>query len=210
MGNEPPTSSQGSSSSVESSLSLLDVSRSRSRSRPRPLDKKKDHSSSMSDKNKVLYSIVFKSGAIIQYSEGADKVPYLDVSLSNIPSKKQGIAIELILHCTHGDIGPIPISQLQSEEERSIDLWSSDYGKPKYCIVIMYREQEKYFPQWSIQSCTVKIIRQHDLYESVFKHEMPLSGGSANVYSLTMSPSKTRNQTVACSGSYSDCLSKKD
>ena len=142
--------------------------------------------------DKVLYSIVFKSGEIIEHEEKKEK--------------NNGIAIELILHCEKGDLGPLPMSQLKSEEERTIDMWSTDHGKPKYCIIIMYREKENYFPQWSILYCKVKIVRQTTVYESLFKHEMPISGGSANVYSLTMSPSQTSNQTAT----YGAPISKKD
>jgi hypothetical protein len=157
---------------------------------------------------KVLYNIIFKSGEIVDYQDQFFENDKSTPSLLNETKPGTGIAIELILHCTKGDIGPLPISQLTSEEERTIDLWSADYGNPKYCIVIMYREKTKYFPQWSIPSCKVKIVRQTEVYESLFQHTMPISGGSANVYSLTMSPSKTSNQTVT----YGDTslLNKKD
>ena len=150
--------------------------------------------------NNVLYSIKFSSGEVIQPEktttiENTGRTPSLLVS-----SKPNCIAIEIILHCEKGDIGPLPISDLGSNETRSVDMWSVDLGRPKYCIVIMYRQQMTCFPQWSIKECEVKIVRREQVYHSKFRHLSPLLGGDAHVYSLTMSPYFTETQNVSYNG----------
>ena len=153
-------------------------------------------SGSRRDDETVLYSIELHVGDI-EYTEckpGEDfPTTYTLHPSSNAllgkGSEAGGLAVELLLHCKNGDIGPLPFSQLRARERRKMELWSKDVGPPRFCIVIMYREHYREFPRWSIKDCLVQCTRANKSFtQTKFKHIYPIYGGTGVVYSVTMAP----------------------
>lgn len=142
--------------------------------------------------HRALYSIELQVGEIAYpMCKPGDDFPVLNHETSDVcltAAGGKGVAIEVLIHCKGGDIGPLPMSQLQSGERRKMEMWSNDYGAPKYCIIIMYREQYKEFPRWTIEDCLIQCTREGNIIQTKFKHRCPIYGGDAVVYSITMAP----------------------
>ena len=141
----------------------------------------------------ILYTIDFKGGELGPFYEDS-KLP--QISGEVLETDQNTISIELLLNCEKGDIGPISINNLRTNESRTIELWHGNRGLPIYCIVVMYRGKNTFFPKWSIPKCNVKTKINNIQYVVSFKHPQLLSGGDAVVYSLTMASYDQKQQNI--------------
>jgi len=143
---------------------------------------------------KALYEVSLTSGEIQFYEKNGTSLPPLDVNnhWGGAPSPtSDSISVELLFHCEHGDVGPFPMNQLKANETRTFECNMKDVGNPKYCIVIMYREEKRAFPKWCIKNVSMNVIRQDEHVRNMYRHVSVLPGGDAVVYSITMAPYNT-------------------
>ena len=144
-------------------------------------------------KEKTMYQVSLTSGDIQFHDDSSSHLPPLDANgdYHTHFSTSSSISVELLFHCEHGDIGPFPMNQLKANETRTFECNRTDIGNPKFCIVIMYREEKRSFPKWCIPNVTVHVIRQHEHVKKMYQHTSDLPGGDAVVYSITMAPYDT-------------------
>ena len=139
----------------------------------------------------ILYTIDFQGGKLGPFYEDSN-LPQIAGDV--IENDENTISVELLLNCERGDIGPISINNLRNQEHRTIEMWHGNRGLPIYCIVVMYRGKNTFFPEWSIPKCNVLTKVNGIQYQVFFKHPKQLPGGDAVVYSVTMA-SCDRQQT---------------
>lgn len=139
---------------------------------------------------RVLYRIDFVPDNIV-FASPNTTLPRIDTDREEEDIAPAQLSVEIVVTCERGDVGPIPVSQLQSHQERVIESWHADVGDPKYCIVVVYRSPGRLTPTWTIGRCTVTARRRHKTVTKRYRHPEPLVGGSGVVYSVTMSPYET-------------------
>jgi len=142
----------------------------------------------------ILYRIDFQGGFMGPI--------YKDETLPQIHgegvfSEPGTISIEVLLNCERGDIGPISINNLKSEETRRIELWHANMGLPIYCIVVMYRGEKCFFPEWTVRNCMIEMTEGKNRFNIGFRHLQKIMGGDAVVYSITMASFYQRHSVLA-------------
>ena len=148
------------------------------------------------EEDRVLYRIELIPGTII-FSEPNLTLPRIDTDVEESRVTPAELSVELVVTCERGEVGPIPVSQLQSNQERVIESWHVDVGDPKYCIVVVYRSPGRLTPTWTIRKCTVTARRRHKTTTKRYRHSEDMTGGSGVVYSVTMSAYETEEDNEA-------------
>lgn len=139
---------------------------------------------------RVLYRIELTPGEIV-FDNIDSTLPRIDTSIEEEGSSPKELSVEIVVACEHGEVGPIPVSQLQSHQQRVIESWNVDVGRPKYCIVVVYRTPSRRTPSWNIEQCIVVAKRKEETTCMRYQHLERFVSGSGVVYSITMSPYET-------------------
>ena len=138
----------------------------------------------------ILYRIQFQPGDI-RFPDTMGELPRIDPDVEEDHPPPPNLSVELLLTCEEGEVGPIPVSQLASNQERIIDCWHRDVGDPRYCIVVVYRTPKRKTPTWSIHHCNVAAKRRDETTTTFYQHLESFSSGSGVVYSVTLSPHRS-------------------
>lgn len=149
------------------------------------------------DHYRILYRLELVPGDVVFPPMESDLPPIdTDDVDDNVDTSPENLSVELLLTCEHGQIGPIPCSQLQSNQARTIESWHADVGNPKYLIVVTYRTPGRRTPSWTIHKCVVTTQREIETVTTTYRHRDTFTSGSGVVYSVTMSPSNTEVETT--------------
>jgi hypothetical protein len=77
--------------------------------------------------------------------------------------------VELLFHCEFGEVGPFPLSQITSNDHRTMECWRQDVGGAKFCILIAHRKN-KALPSWCLKDCVFTLSKPDEVFVAKFHH----------------------------------------